>query len=242
MGSTCWTAWTASREAWRSLRWLGSRSVLSGRAGLCRGRRVSTCGLDSGIPDFQFAGQFQSLRARVHGRCRQHDAGFCAGGLLVDGRATGRDARSRQWWCSGCCRSRFWSCSRARSGDSCTGLSPMQADRGHFHHRLLDAGFSVQPFLSCTSASRRRPQPPACCLARWGTASRCCSMRSWCCRHLARCHGQRPAAGVESAADSSGAANCGASCGAHAGPSHRPGPERRAPKAINVGPAACSAG
>ena len=25
-----------------------------------------------------------------------------------------------------------------------TGLSPMQADRGHFHHRLLDAGFSVR--------------------------------------------------------------------------------------------------
>jgi UDP-GlcNAc:undecaprenyl-phosphate/decaprenyl-phosphate GlcNAc-1-phosphate transferase len=25
-----------------------------------------------------------------------------------------------------------------------TGLSPMQADRGHFHHRLLDAGFSVK--------------------------------------------------------------------------------------------------
>jgi UDP-GlcNAc:undecaprenyl-phosphate GlcNAc-1-phosphate transferase len=25
-----------------------------------------------------------------------------------------------------------------------TGLSPMQADRGHFHHRLLEAGFSVR--------------------------------------------------------------------------------------------------
>jgi UDP-GlcNAc:undecaprenyl-phosphate GlcNAc-1-phosphate transferase len=25
-----------------------------------------------------------------------------------------------------------------------TGLSPMQADRGHFHYRLLDAGFSVR--------------------------------------------------------------------------------------------------
>ena len=25
-----------------------------------------------------------------------------------------------------------------------TGLSPMQADRGHFHHKLLDAGFSVR--------------------------------------------------------------------------------------------------
>jgi len=25
-----------------------------------------------------------------------------------------------------------------------TGLSPMQADRGHFHHRLLEAGYSVQ--------------------------------------------------------------------------------------------------
>jgi UDP-GlcNAc:undecaprenyl-phosphate GlcNAc-1-phosphate transferase len=38
-----------------------------------------------------------------------------------------------------------------------TGLSPMQADRGHFHYRLLDAGFSVRAifvlYLSVSSAS-----------------------------------------------------------------------------------------
>jgi len=38
-----------------------------------------------------------------------------------------------------------------------TGLSPMQADRGHFHHRLLDAGFSVRAifilYLAVTSVS-----------------------------------------------------------------------------------------
>lgn len=39
-----------------------------------------------------------------------------------------------------------------------TGLSPMQADRGHFHHRLLDAGFTVRAifllylFVSAVSA------------------------------------------------------------------------------------------
>ena len=39
-----------------------------------------------------------------------------------------------------------------------TGLSPMQADRGHFHHRLLDAGFAVRAifliylFVSVVSA------------------------------------------------------------------------------------------
>ncbi len=35
-----------------------------------------------------------------------------------------------------------------------TGLSPMQADRGHFHHRLLDAGFSVRAiFILYTAVS-----------------------------------------------------------------------------------------
>jgi len=38
-----------------------------------------------------------------------------------------------------------------------TGLSPMQADRGHFHHRLLEAGFSVRAifvlYLGVTSVS-----------------------------------------------------------------------------------------
>jgi UDP-GlcNAc:undecaprenyl-phosphate GlcNAc-1-phosphate transferase len=38
-----------------------------------------------------------------------------------------------------------------------TGLSPMQADRGHFHHRLLDAGFSVKAifimYLAVSSSS-----------------------------------------------------------------------------------------
>ena len=38
-----------------------------------------------------------------------------------------------------------------------TGLSPMKADRGHFHHRMLDAGFSVKSifilYLGVSSAS-----------------------------------------------------------------------------------------
>ena len=71
---------------------------------------LSLCGLDSGIPDLQFSCQFQSLRARVHGRCRQHNAGFCACRHLVDGRFNLMQPRSRQWWSSGSCRFRSWKC------------------------------------------------------------------------------------------------------------------------------------
>ena len=81
-----------------------------------------------------------------------------------------------------------------------TGLSPMKADRGHFHHRMLDAGFSVKSifilYLGVSSASaatglllwRLGVQRVGAVLCVPGVIG-----------SLARCHGQSPAIGVETA-------------------------------------------
>ena len=50
----------------------------------------------------------------------------------------------RRWWCCGLRPSRSSSCLRRRRAGSLARAAPWQPDRGHFHHRLLEANFSVR--------------------------------------------------------------------------------------------------